>query len=638
MSWRHFGVFSLDLITNQLYKAGRKIHLQPKQIAILELLTSRPQHPFSRSDFDQVIWQGEVADVGNLPVQINKIREVLGDNAKTPIYIDTLPARGNWPGGYKFIPTVRETAGPETPLAAAEMDENVGRSDPPSRTIQSRRWSRAKTMGWIVIAGLAVGAVVLVWYIWVRHVYERTIGTSAQPVILAVLPFKNLTGDPQLDLFTDGITVNTIDDLGKTQQIRCISPTSAMALRNSPKTVSEIARYFHVPFVVEGFVQFVHERVKVDAQLVDENDLPIWSMSTETEADDIRSGRTDVAWTIAVGIFNHLIPHGTPHIAPTRPVNPQAYEHYLQGRSYWAKRTPADLRIAIAHFNQAIELAPEDPRAYAGLADVYNILSLWGGEISPAECFARAKDAAGKALRLDDRLAEAHTAKAFVLYRFDWDFNGAYDEFQRAILANPSYATAHQWFGEFLSDMGQHDRAILELRKAQGLDPLAPQVLADTAAALNYAHRYPEAEKELADLFDLNPKFLPGYLYLGTTYLLEKRFDKALKEYDEARKLAPNDVDFYHNDALVYACEGDRKTVESFLKKAEAHDPPVFLIARIHACLGDKAEAMFWLKRAYRAHNWEMVLLRVEPYFDSLRDDAGFKNLMEQVGFERFGF
>jgi tetratricopeptide (TPR) repeat protein len=342
-----------------------------------------------------------------------------------------------------------------------------------------------------------------------------------------------------------------------------------------------------------------------------------------------------VASAIADQIRINLTPQEQAALKSAKAVNPEAYQSYLKGRYFWNKRTADGLKAALAYFQQAIEEDPKYAQAYSGLADTYALLGDWQYAVmTPKEAFPRAKAAAIKALELDSTLGEAHNSLAFVLDGFDWNFDSAGKEFQRAIELNPGYATAHHWYAWHLSLLGRYDEAIAEMRKAENLDPLSLIINADLAELLVLAHSDDESIRQSRKTIEMDPNFALAHNQLGQAYLQKQMYDQAIAELQRAVQLSGGSPTSIANLARAYVASGNRSEAIELLSDLKKRSNPGYSnaseIAMIYASLGETDQAMNWLEKGYEERFNPGVLLR--PGFDPLRSDSRFQNLVHRIG------
>ena len=455
---------------------------------------------------------------------------------------------------------------------------------------------------------------------------------------IAVLPLENLSHDPEQEYFADGMTEALITDLGKISALRVISRTSVMHYKGTAKTLPEIARELNVDAVVEGAVMRSGDRVRITAQLIQAaTDKHLWAETYERDLRDVLALQGEVARDITTEIQIRLTPQQQARLASARPINPEAHELYLKGRYEWNKRTEEGLKKGIQYFEGAIAKDPNYAVAYAGLADSYGILAD-NGFSPPEECYPKARAAALRALEIDDSLAEAHTSLAQILQSYDWDWSGGAREIQRAIELNPGYANAHHLYALFLSGVGRHAEAIVEIRKARELDPLSIRINANVGLVLYLAREYDQALEGLRKALELDPNDIDSHIYLALVYSQKGMHDEAIAASRKAQDLSAG-KDQTSNLALayVYAVAGRRGEALKIL--AELKNPsrgsylPPETVAEVYAGLGDKQEALTWLEKAYAEHATYLDVLKVNPAFDPLRSDPRFQDLLRRMNF-----
>ena len=626
-----FGVFELDLRAGELRKRGLRVRLQQQPFQVLALLIGHAGQVVSREDLQKAVWPADTFvdfDHG-LNKAINKIREALGDSAESPRFVETVARRG-----YRFIADVRivdaaaaAAAVPAVPVPAVAKSPDRHDATLPSVAARSGRFS-----GWQISALIlfVVAAGVVAW---------KLLPGPGSPAIrsLAVLPLESLSSDASQEYFADGMTEQLISDLGHISALRIISRTSVMGYKHTRKSLPQIARELNVDGVVEGTVLRSGDTVRITAQLIEgAADRQVWSQSYEGELRDALALQGRVARAIADEIRINVNASEQATLNSRAVVNPAAYESYLKGRYFWNKRTADGLKVALAYFNQAVDEDAGYAQAYSGLSDTYALLGDWQYAVmTPKEALPKAKAAATKALELDPALGEAHNSLAFCLDGFDWNFDGAGKEFQRAIDLNPGYATAHHWYAWHLALLRRYDEAIAEMRKAATLDPLSLVITADLAELLALAHSYDESIVWSRKAVELDPDFGLAHNHLGQAYLQKHMLDEAIAELRQAVGLSKGSATCIANLARAYAAAGRRADAEHLLSDLKKRSQPGQSlgpeIAVIEASLGARDEAMQWLERGYEERFNPGVLIR--PGFDPLRADPRFQALMRRVGF-----
>jgi tetratricopeptide (TPR) repeat protein len=345
--------------------------------------------------------------------------------------------------------------------------------------------------------------------------------------------------------------------------------------------------------------------------------------------------QSQVARAIAEEIRLKLTPHEQAVLNNVNSVSPQAYEAYLKGRYFWNKRTADGLSKAIEFFDAAVEWKPDYAQAYTGLADSYALAGDWKyGILAPSEAYPKAKAAATKAIALDSTLGEAHISLAFCLDNFDWDWESAGREFKRGIELSPGYAIGYEWYGWHLAELGRHDEAVAEVRKAASLDPLSPSIGADLAEELLVAHRLDEAVEQSRKTIVLDPFFAPAHYVLGQASVQKHSYKEGIAELQKAIELSPGSTAFSANLAYAYAVSGMRDEAAKILNDLKNRSPQAFSnapeIAMVYVGLGENDQAMAWLEKAYAERFSPWVLMR--PCFNPLRSDPRFQDLLHRVG------
>jgi TolB-like protein/Flp pilus assembly protein TadD len=492
---------------------------------------------------------------------------------------------------------------------------------------------RGRLRTWLVAASVIL--VVLAGALGVREL-RRAAGAPAAIHSIAVLPLESLSSDQSQDYFADGMTDELITDLGQISALRVISRTSVMAYKRTRKRLPEIARELNVDAVVEGTVLRSGDRVRITAQLIEAaTDRHLWSDSYQGELRNTLALQNDVARAIAEQIRVNVSPHEQAALRSAAVVNPAAYESYLRGRFFWNKRTTNGLSTALAYFNQAVEQDPKYARAYSGLADTYALLGDWQYAVmTPKEALPKAKAAAVQAIALDGSLGEAHNSLAFCLDAFDWNFEEAGKEFERAIVLNPGYATAHHWYAWHLALLRRYDEGIAEMRRAQNLDPLSLVINADLAELLALAHQYDESIRQSEKTLELDPGFGLAHNHLGQAYLQTHKTEQAIAELQKAVALSGGGATCIANLARAYVAAGRNADARRLLDGLKTCSIALLFyetaIAEIYTALGDSDQAVAWLERGEAERFNPGVLLR--PGLDPLRSDPRFVGLLRRVG------
>lgn len=609
--------FALDRRRRELRRSDRVLKLERIPTDLLLLLIEHAGELVTREEIVARVWGKDVyLDTDNsINGAIRKIRQVLKDDPEQPRFLQTVTGRG-----YRFIAPVTSPAAE----AAAALAPVAASAPPPAR--ERRRWP--------VLAGAAAIVVVVVagYLLWARA-HIRPLPSHGK-LMLAVLPFENLTGDPNQDYFSDGMTEEMITQLGRLdpQHLGVIARTSVMHYKGSKEPIALMGRELGVQYVLEGSVRRAADRVRVTAQLIQVKDQThVWARDYDRRLTDFLSVQSEIAQEIADSIQISL--SGAAPASPAGPSNYEAYDLYLRGLYAWNKRTPEALRQSVTYFQGAIDKDPQFARAYAGLADAYGLLGTY--DIVPGDqVMPKARAAALQALQINPSLPEAHTALALIAENYEWDWKTAEREFRRAIDLNPNYATAHHWYAECLAFQGNFDAALAESERARQLDPLSLIIAADNGAILYYARQYDPAIERFRATIDLDPAMTRAYLIVGA-YAQKGEYKDALRELDRWQRNAPSPW-VLSSRSYVLARAGHvaeaRKALSQLRKDCHARgmncEP---MLASAYLGLGDRERALNLLTQAFQNHSGTLTALKVDPTYDVLRSDPRFQELLRDV-------
>jgi TolB-like protein/class 3 adenylate cyclase/Flp pilus assembly protein TadD len=503
----------------------------------------------------------------------------------------------------------------------------VGNPQVPTKFRQAVKKRRRALIAVLILFAAAVGGG---YYFFSQRLPFKALDKS-----IAVLPFENLSRDPDNAYFAEGMQDEILARLSKIADLKVISRTSTQKYKSAPDNLREIAKQLGVGNVLEGSVQKSGDAVRVNVQLINAlNDAHLWGDVYDRKLTDIFAVESDIATTIADTLQAKLTGAEKQMIAAQPTSNTTAYELYLKGRSLWSKRGGENLRQAIAFYEQAIAHDPNYALAYTGLAESYVVLPVYT-EVVPQEAYAEAKAAALKALQLDDKLAEAHTALADVLFN-ELDMAGSISEFQRAIVLNPNYATAHQWYGcDPLRAIGRFDEAIAEGKRAVQLDPLSPVINSDLGQTLTMARRYDEAIAQLRKTLEIDPTLWVTHAVLGGALEHKGDLPVAIAEYIKAQQLS-DDLRARVPLAVAKAQSGDKEAAVQLLAELAEMSRYRYVNAywRALLCLSlkNRDEAIRWLEQGVANREGQPITwIKVDPLFDPLRGDPRFEALVQKV-------
>jgi len=482
--------------------------------------------------------------------------------------------------------------------------------------------------------------VILIGFIAVGFLaYSRYFAGSDKQELdsLAVLPFANNTGNSEMEYLSDGLSESLINNLSQLPRLKVIARSSAFRYKGKDANAEEVARALGVKSILTGRVSRHGENLQISVELMDARDkTQVWGAQYNRRGTDLLAVQQEIAQEISRNLRLKLSSIEQVRVGNLHTSNAEAYELYLKGRFYWNKRTGEALKKSVDYFNQAIAKDPSYALAYVGLADAYVVIPYFSVGTAQ-DSYPKAKAAARRALEIDDRLAEAHTAMAAVLMNYDWNLPESNREFERAIELNPNYATAHHWYArENLTIMGQFDKALAEMRRAQELDPLSLIINANFGKAYFNARRYDEAIQQLRKTVEIDQSFFVAHHYLGSANAMKGNFSEALAEYQKARQLNPDDPHVVALLARLYAVSGKRdealRTLAQLKSMARERYVADYSMALVYAGLGEKEHAFSLLEKSYREHTVDMLTLHYDPLIDNLRSDPRFTDLVRRVG------
>ena len=652
------GLFEIDLESGEVLKQGRNIPVQYQPFRVLAVLLERPGILVTRDELRTRLWPADtfVGFDEGLNTAIRKLRVLFGDSADNPRFIETLPRRG-----YRFIAPVaeclesdslpspgREVDGHGASAAAEEgafpksEDEKAKASAAPVSSSAGRR----KILKWATVSATAIVLALILWKQFPKAppVSDR-VGVSR--AMLAVLPFQNLTNDPEQEYFSDGLTEETITDLGELSpaQLGVIARTSVMTYKRTDKTIAQIGRELGVDFILEGSVRRENGRARISAQLIRVSDQThLWAQAYEAEtANDLLDVQNEIGRAIAERVQTEVTPQRKLEMLRAHSVNPEAYDLYLKGRFYWNQRTPASIRESIRLFKQATAADPNFAPAYAGLADAYNIGNIVG-IYSAKESLPEATKAATRAIELDPSLSQAHAALGMAKSHFDFDFPEAKSEFMQAIELNPNSAYAHFFYSNcYLMPMALRAEAIAENKKAIELDPLSLPINNFMGETYLLAGDYAASERQFRHTMEMDPNFPLPHAYIAGLFEITGRFEEAIDEREkgdrlngwDAKKVVERSVEL--RKALKNAGEkGYWK--ERLAQDLDASGNPgrgasASDLAQDYAQAGEKEKAFKWLEKSFEGHEGgELTLLAVDPVWRNLHNDPRFPKLLHQIG------
>ncbi len=537
-----------------------------------------------------------------------------------------MAAAASAPSGEKTVSAqVQSTPSQGTEATSGGVSRAASTGSTPARRFKPNRL--VLVLGLLVVAGLALG----LWLYW-----RARLSAGAAIDSVAVLPFVNQNGDPDMEYLSDGLTESTINSLAQLPNMRVIARSSVFRYKGREIDPAQVARELGVRAVFTGRITERGDHLVISVELVDAHlDKQLWGETYDRKVSDLLVVQREIAREISANLRTRLTPPEESLVTKHYTESAEAYQLYLKGRFYWNKRTGEAFRRAIEYFNQAIEQDPSYALAYAGLADTYALLSRYSAG-TPEESYPKAKAAAKRALAIDETLAEAHTSLAGVLLDYDWNLAESDKEYRRAIELNPNYATARHWYANGpLLVTERYDEAIAEMKRAVELDPLSLIINSDLGSVYVDARQYDKAVEQLRKTLDMDENFYPAHYWLGVAYVMQGSHDEAIAEYQKARAL--------NDDPLVlgmlghaYAVSGRReealRSLDELNNLAQRRYVSAYSFALVYAGLNDKEQAFRWLEKSFRDRSSEIAYFKVDPLLDNLRSDPRFADLVRRVG------
>jgi TolB-like protein/Flp pilus assembly protein TadD len=582
-----FGPFHFYPAESLLLRDGEPVPITMKVLELLLILIRNRGRLVEKERLLKEMWPDSFVAENNLTVNISALRKALGDRGPAHEYIETVPKRG-----YRFIAGVREVKEPD-PAASS-------RAQPTSRALRAARGEQ-------------------------------------QVDSLAVLPLANISGDPSTEYLSDGITESIIDGLSKVPRLRVMAHGTVFRYKGQHLDPQEVGHKLGVRAIVMGRVMHLADRLTISTELIDVADgSQLWGRQYNYAMADIFQAQEQIARQILDQLLIKLTGEEEARLGKRYTQNTEAYKLYLKGRYFWNKRTAEYLKKAIEYFQRAIDLDANYALAYAGLADCYSLFGT-AAVLRPREQLRKAKEAATRALEIDGQLAEAFASLALARMNYDWDWEAAEKDYRRAIELNPNYATAHHWYGRLLSKLGKLDEAMVELTRAQELDPLSLIISTNVARNFYYAGEYEHAIKLCLEALELDPRFAAAQAVMGLSYHQMGMIEEAIKIYRVIIEVSSGDPEAIAFLGNAYAMQGNTDEALKVLAELEElsrhrYVSP-FAMAVLYTGLCDKDSAFMWLDRAYDERSDALSCIKVEPFLNSLRSDPRMTDLLRRTNF-----
>jgi TolB-like protein/DNA-binding winged helix-turn-helix (wHTH) protein/Flp pilus assembly protein TadD len=627
-----FNEFTLDLARGCVTRSGQEIHLRPQTYEVLKCLVEDRGHLISKDKLIEEVWKGRAVTDGSLGKCIEELREALGPEAKQ--FIRNVRGRG-----YIFDTGSEDGERAQAITAQSEQIDVVrvtveDHEEIPDVVVPKalpRAIAAPRPVNKLKIAAMAAGTLVVVVGLFVAYRFLVSSASNSAPITsIAVLPFKNESGNPDAEYLSDGISESLINSLARMPQLKVIARNSSFQYKGKDLNPQEVSRALGVQAILIGRIAQHGDSLVVSVELMDARDkTQVWGERYTRRAADIQVVEEEITRTVSEKLRLRLSGTQQQQLARHATQNSQAYQFYLNGLFHLRKGQTEDMRKALEYFNQAVTLDPNFALAWAAVSRANHFFA-GNSLLDTKEPLARAKAATQKALELDETLAEAHVELAFVK-RHEWDWAGAEREYKRAVELNPSLVDAHLRYSDYLSLMGRHEEALAEIKRAQEIDPLRVSLKIREAWTLHLARRSDEA---IALHQSVKTEPGRGQLGLGFMYEAKGMYERAINEFQNAIR-----IDGESTGALCYlgsalALSGRKKEALAILDKLKTTKEYVSPteLAVLYITLGDKESGLAMLEKAYAAHDIQLQTLIVDWHFDSVRSDPRFQDLLRRVG------
>ena len=612
-----FGRFRLKVAERTLLREGEVVPLTPKVFDILLTLVEHGGQVVSKDDLMKRVWPNTFVEEGNLTQNISLLRKALGETSGGVQFIETVPRRG-----YRFV--AGATLSSDYGSAAVESlpdHENpapvVSIPNTPNQSSTVRR-----TPVFALVAGLVVVSIIGLLYFTGRG----KAGDPAPIQSIAVLPFVDESSDPDAEYINDKIAESLINSLSKLPQLRVVPRSVVASYRGKEFDPRKVGQELNVRAVVTGRMRRHGDIISIQADLIDlENVAQLWGQHYDHKLADVLLVQDDISRDIFENLRLKL------NVEEKKQL--EAYRLYLKGRNAWNKRTGDALQEAIEFFNQAIAIDSNYGAAYAGLADCYNMLVVYG-RLQPKEGFPKAKEAATKALEIDESSAEAHTSMAFIKFRWDWDRAETEREFQQAIKLKPAYAPAHQWYSSYLVAVERFGEAIAEAKRTEELEPLSFVASSHLGWIYYLSGQNDKAIEQCRKILELDPSSFPARRYLGLAYEAKGMYPEAIAEFQTGVKLSGSPLMLAllgHAYAVAGKTAEAKQVLNDLQQLQDQRYVSPYTVAAIHAGLGDDEQAFKWLERAVEERDIWLMNLKVDPVFAKLRNKRQFTDILARI-------
>ena len=620
-----FGEFRVDTLRMLLFgREGQVVTLPPKAFDLLRVMVTSRGRVLTKDELLSAVWRGSFVEEGNLTQAVSVLRKALNESRNDHRYIVTVPG-----SGYRFVAEVRELVDDDLSARKAHVASPI--------QIEKNKTAGRRFRLVVLLSALTLAAVCCyaAYSLWSKP--QPTLPVSVVEVkSLAVLPFEYLGAQAGEDHLGIGITDALITNLSNNKKI-AVRPTNAvLKYANVKPALVTVGRDLKVDAVLDGRMQRSGDRLRVTVQLVRSSDgVSLWADTFEDDFTNMLTVQDSISLKVAQALALKLSGNDQ-SLASKRPTeNPAAYEAYLRARFFWNKRTGEGMEKSISYFEEAVRLDQQFALAYAGLAESYVLLNLYGSEYR-RDAFPKAREAALKALSLNNTIAPAHTALAMVQLEYEYDWRAAEESYRKALELNPNYSTGHHWYSEYLAFLGRFDESVKEIERAYDLDP--ESLVINTARGYPYmrAGRCDTAIEYFQKALEMERTFPLAHFYLGKCYVEKGQFQDAIREHTAAIDDTGDSAIFMAALGYAYAASGKTTEARGVLKRMKDSSKHKYVspysFATVYAGLGETDEAFRWLDQAYEDRDYQLPTLKDDIHFSRLRKDPRFVELLKRIG------
>lgn len=651
-----FSGFYLDTQRMRLLREdGEVVALPPKAFDLLRMLVESNGRVLTKEELFTEVWRGTIVEEGNLTQTISILRKALGENRSDHRYIVTVPGRG-----YRFVADVHkrqsetdEISSPKRTQPAshtlnelinpaadhATPDDTPQPTVPPPEEVEQKarlKSARPRIVGLLVVLGLLTVAVYQLSPRWRRPRSQALPASIGEVRSIAVLPFESLGAEQDHEYLGLGITDALITKLSNISRIVVRPTDSVLKYSDAKPTMVDLGKTLKVDALLDGRVQRAEDRIRVTVQLVRSSDgVPLWAEAFDDRFTNFFAVQDSISQKVAQAMLEELTGEERRLLGKKPTESTEAYQLYLKGRFFWNKRTGESLEKSLEYFSEATRVDPQFALAYAGMAEAYVILNLYSVE-QRRDAFPKAREAALRALALDDTLAAAYTALALVKLEYDYDWSGAEQAYRTALSLNPNYATAHHWFSEYLAFQGRFEESVAHIERAYEIEPQSPVINAARGYPYLRARRCDQAPHYFRKALEMEPGLPLARFYLGKCYVDQGEYENAIGEHLKAIEASGESPMFMAALGYAYARSGKRGQARTVLRLMEEASRRRYVspysFATVYAGLDDPDRAFEWLRKAYDERDGQLVTIKDDIHFDRLRGDQRFDALLGLIG------